>query len=126
MAMECGDESRAVAGHGSSVAANRALREPLPESGLAHLGLDPDPQVDAFVAASTDPGARGLREPGIRRYFSVFRNPLESMEKWRRDLDETLQREILEVVEDSPVFERGVAEAGWDAGRPVTPLRRAA
>lgn len=103
-------------------------RNPVAEAAgvLAHLGLDPDPQVDAFVAASTDPGARGLREPGIRRYFSVFRNPLESMEKWRRDLDETLQREILEVVEDSPVFERGVAEAGWDAGRPVTPLRRAA
>jgi hypothetical protein len=93
---------------------------------LAHLGLAADPQVDAFVAASTDPAARGLREPGIRRYFSVFRNPLDSMDKWRRDLDDSTRREILEIVEESPVFQRGVAEADWWTETPAVPRRRAA
>jgi hypothetical protein len=93
---------------------------------LAHLGLAADPQVDAFVAASTDPAARGLREPGIRRYFSVFRNPLDSMDKWRRDLDASTRREILEIVEDSPVFQLGVAEADWWTETPAVPRRRAA
>jgi hypothetical protein len=48
------------------------------------------------------------------------------MDKWRRDLDASTRREILEIVEDSPVFQLGVAEADWWTETPAVPRRRAA
>lgn len=80
---------------------------------LSFLGLPLDPQVERFILESTRPSARGVREAGIDRYFSVFRNPSESMMKWQAVLSETEQAEILEIVSDSPVFQQGVADAEW-------------
>ena len=80
---------------------------------LSLLGLSLDPQVERFIQASTTPAARGIREAGINRYFSVFRDPSESMTKWQSVLSHQEQREIMEVVNDSPVFQQGVAEAQW-------------
>ncbi|MGA1372655.1 MAG: hypothetical protein ACO3Z6_13720, partial [Pseudomonadales bacterium] len=53
------------------------------------------------------------KEVGINKYFSIFRNPIESMEKWRKDLTLQQQADILEIVADSPVFILGVQEAEW-------------
>jgi hypothetical protein len=95
-------------------------REPADEAAraLRFLGLEPDAAVREFVDKTTNPDARGLKEAGINKYFSIFRNPIESMEKWRRDLTPTQQADILEIVADSPVFVRGVREAQW-ASSPV-------
>lgn len=90
----------------------RAIGDEMPRL-LGFLGLPPDDQVDRFVRESADPDARGLRETGINPYFSVFRNPLETMEKWRKRLGRTEQDEILEIVRDSPIFRQGVAKAAW-------------
>lgn len=96
-------------------------REPAAEAAraLGFLGLEADAAVREFVDKTTNPDARGLKEAGINKYFSIFRNPIESMEKWRRDLSPTQQAEILEIVADSPVFVSGVQEARW-ASSPVS------
>lgn len=80
---------------------------------LSFLGLSLHPQVERFILESTRPSARGVREAGIDRYFSVFRNPSESMMKWQAVLTGTEQAEILEIVGDSPVFQQGIADAEW-------------
>jgi hypothetical protein len=92
-----------------------ACRSPTCELNRAFdfLGLPPDPQAHRFIELSSDPKSRGVRESGINRYFSVFRNPLDSLEKWRRSLGVQEQEDILEIVHDSPVFRSGVDLAGW-------------
>jgi hypothetical protein len=96
-------------------------RDPASEAAraLRFLGLEPDAAVREFVDKTTNPDARGLKEAGINKYFSIFRNPIESMEKWRADLSSAQQADILEIVRASPVFVRGVEEARW-ASQPIS------
>ncbi|MGA1355013.1 MAG: hypothetical protein ACO32I_09605, partial [Candidatus Limnocylindrus sp.] len=55
-------------------------RKPAEEAARAlhFLGLTPDASVENFVRKTTNPDARGLKEVGINKYFSIFRNPIES------------------------------------------------
>jgi hypothetical protein len=84
---------------------------------LHGFGLDLTPQVRDFIGASSDPNfaSRGRRsEVGTNKYFSVFRDPLVAMDSWKEALSAEQRLEVLEIVRDSPVFERGIQEAQWD------------
>jgi len=85
---------------------------------LRLFGLDMESQVLRFLEAST--GKRMTRarlsfgEIGISDYFSVFRDPAQSMSHWKRALDPAERKRIMKLVEDSPVFAAGMHEASWD------------
>lgn len=81
---------------------------------LRLAGLEMHPNVDAFIAASTGGERRQFSELGIGRYFSVFRDPRQSMSRWKTTLDASDQRAIMEIVADAPMFRWGIEEADWD------------
>ncbi len=58
---------------------------------LAFGGLDWNRQTEAFVGQSTT-------YAGPEKYYSVFRNAVDSAERWRTELPETDQRSILDIV----------------------------
>jgi hypothetical protein len=83
---------------------------------LTHLGLGMHPQVDAFLANSTSPGLATrlwYGEIGINRYFSVFRDPTETVDRWRREMPESDRAQVMEIVADSPGYRFGCEHAGW-------------
>ena len=76
-------------------------------------------------AISDMPHSRRLREMrpwsalrygdlGSRDYFSVFRDPLQSMNNWKQQLSSTERAKIISVVRDSMVFQAGVRAAHWE------------
>ena len=65
------------------------------------IGWQVGPQTRAFDDASISGEAEDI--DARRAYFSVFRDPRESLEKWREQLSEGQQREIAEVMRDSPL-----------------------
>jgi hypothetical protein len=69
--------------------------DPLGESQrlLAHCGLPWDKRTESFLDAST----HGQKSS----YYSVFKNPLSSAERWREELDEESIRLIMGVAGDS-------------------------
>lgn len=87
------------------------------ERALAHLGLDTPAQTREFLDASSSGKQPDPRKYGVARsseYFSVFRDPTKSVSKWRTEMPDDQWRLVREVVEDSPVYQRGVREGGWD------------
>ena len=83
---------------------------------LEHLGLDLVHQVDSFIRESISP----RRMTRLRRgelfassYFSVFRNPLESMSYWRRQMPDEDRDQVLEIVRDSPAYAHGARNGPW-------------
>lgn len=85
---------------------------------LEHLGLPMHPQVDAFLAHSTAPRLVTRLwhgEIGINPYFSVFRDPRETVDRWKSTLPADERRQIMDIVEDSPGFRFGREHAGWAA-----------
>lgn len=82
---------------------------------LAHLGLPPHPQCDAFVDASTGRGPSAGRDLARHKYFSIFRNPAESAHKWREQLDAAQIAAVEEIVADSPVVRRFRDQGLWEA-----------
>ncbi len=84
---------------------------------LQTLGLEMDEKVRAFIEASMRPrsSARFLAgEVGIRPFFSVFRDPVASMNSWKLGLSPRDRREIVELVKDGEVFAAGARIADWD------------
>lgn len=89
---------------------------------FAHFGLGASlpEQTTAFIDASTrgdDSTWNRLRygEVGIRRYFSVFRDPRASRDAWRERMGEDERARVLEIVGDSEVW-TAQADAGvWRA-----------
>jgi hypothetical protein len=74
-----------------------------------HFGLELHPQTERFIDQSTnaDQAARwSSGEAVIDDYFSVFRNALESMNKWQRDLSDEEKRQIRDIVEGSPAYQQ--------------------
>ncbi len=61
---------------------------------LAFAGLDWNRQTEDFIRRSTS-------YSGAERYYSVFRNAISSVSKWRSELPEDDQRIILDVVSHS-------------------------
>jgi hypothetical protein len=65
---------------------------------------------------STSPnGAGRLKtwEWSINRYFSVFRDPLESAHKWKKQLSEQDKAAIREIVEPSAAYRACATSENW-------------
>jgi len=93
-------------------------RTPLEQSKevFAHFGIDMHPNTEDFISASSSSEDSARREHGeavVNDYFSVFRDPMQSMNKWRTQLTEQEQAEITEVVGDSEVFQRCASLGRW-------------
>ena len=86
-------------------------REPIShaEATLRHLGLDPSESL-ALIRESLKSNNSGS---GPVSYFSMARNPLHSMEKWKKNLTAAQVDLVLEAVTDSPVFNRLAAIGQW-------------
>ena len=80
--------------------------DPLGESEaiFAFIGWELGPAVRAFIEASISGEDRGA--DARRAYFSVYRDPRQSLHKWRDQLDAQQQREIADVMRDSPLRDR--------------------
>lgn len=94
-------------------------REPMrrAEETLAFFGLDMDPRVTRFVEESSGE-VRSSRwkhgELGISNYFSVFRSPLEMIEKWKTQLSDEEIRDVRRFVEDSEAYQYCADLGAWD------------
>lgn len=77
-----------------------------------HLGLEVTEQTQRFLSRSTSPDTRGRDEHGDE-YFSVYRAPLESMNKWKKEISPASRHAIEAIVADSSAYQLGVREAGW-------------
>lgn len=64
---------------------------------FAYAGLSWHPQTVEFLARST-------RASGPDRYYQVFKNPGQSLNKWRSQLASDDQRRIIEVARRSPLW----------------------
>jgi hypothetical protein len=83
------------------------------------FGLPAAPAVTRFIRESTTPEAsrkrRLLRGDALSGgYFSVYRDPRRSMDKWKDELSADQVRDIRAVVEDSPVFQRCAELGAWE------------
>jgi hypothetical protein len=82
-----------------------------------HFGIPFHDQTARFIRESTeapvDPDLPRSRAKKVD-YFNVFRNPEQSMNKWKTRLTPEAQDSIREIVAGSPAYEYGVQEAGWD------------
>ena len=85
-------------------------REPeaLASAAFQHLGLEPTAELSRFLRRSTS--GSGAKSSG---YFSVIKNPIESMEKWKNHLTKTQINTILEIVSESPEFAKLAADGRW-------------
>ena len=61
-------------------------------------GLDPSPQTEKFITDSTSRTSS--------RYYSIFKNPLESAWKWKSELSTEAQQAISSVLDQSDVLDR--------------------
>lgn len=82
-----------------------------------HLDVPFGDATERFLTTSTKV-SRGSRllsgEFLIERYFSVFRDPRESMNKWRTILPAAAQAQVLEIVRGSAAFQQLLAYGFWD------------
>jgi len=79
------------------------------EGVFAHLGLAVGPQTRAFIQPPEQQTQRS--ELGVKDYFSVYRNPLEVMDKWRTELTAEQIGNVREVCEGSAAVR--VAGEAW-------------
>jgi hypothetical protein len=78
------------------------------------LGLPFHAQTEQFLHESTGGHPRRRGDRLVNRYFSVYRDPLESMNRWRKALSASDRRSIEEVLEDCEIY-RTIADQGhWD------------
>ena len=83
------------------------------ERTLRFLSLELTAGVERFIEETTRPSRRGIREIGIHRYFSVFRDPTKSVDRWRKTITREQQADIVSLVEESPVYRMGRERARW-------------
>ena len=91
---------------------------------LEHLGLDLADQVRGFIQESTSPSRLVRLRRGdmfVNSYFSVYRNPHESMSYWRRQMPVEAREQVLEIVRDSPAYAHTARSGAWsEDGQPTT------
>lgn len=83
---------------------------------FAHFGLEFPRQTAEFLEqlVSADGGAGRAREPGINSYFTVFRNPKSSMDKWKQSMATEDHQRVMAIAGESEVFQRCAAGGLWD------------
>lgn len=82
-----------------------------------HVGLSIAPATLEFLQiCSQDQVSSRARYGAIsaNNYFSVFRDPRVSMNRWREKMPEETCREVCAIVADSPAYAYGLSHGGWD------------
>ncbi len=117
-----GDEALAsLAGHDRAAVCHydELIADPFAgaEMALAHFGLEMHADVERFIEATISGPSLRTRvehgEIGIKPYFSVFRDPGESANKWRKQLSHTQITEIEHVLEGSRAWASGRSRNLW-------------
>ena len=70
-----------------------------------------------FITRSVSNDQRFRRSSGeglINDYFSVYRNPLDSIELWKEKLSSDQKKQVMKIVEDSDAFQCCWALGHWD------------
>ncbi len=87
------------------------------ELALNALGFDMCDATRQFVATTVSGASRWRRlsygELPVNSYFTVFRTPRPS--DWRAAAEPELIAQVLDIVESSPAYERGMASGHWGA-----------
>ncbi|HJP98335.1 MAG TPA: sulfotransferase [Rhodanobacteraceae bacterium] len=83
-------------------------------------GLDWQSQTEAFVRASTQSTAHVTDSD----YYSVFKPPQESAERWRTELTPDVIQRVLEIVSNSPLHHYYPEEAPAQARAPVAEVAK--
>ncbi len=81
-----------------------------------HLGLDVHEQVSTFVHQSVHPPAEGERRADgwANAYFTVYRDPIASRDKWKHKISSEDRAAVMGVVEASPAYAYGATRGMWD------------
>lgn len=83
---------------------------------FSHLGIEyRDETRDFLDRLYAEPGTKDADSGQAPSYFSVFRNPRSSADKWREQLSDEERRRVLAVVGESPVYRAGVERGVWSA-----------
>lgn len=107
--------------HGHAVYYEEIVADPMPKVGgmLEHLGLSMTDDVESFIEATMDGPRLRTRlrygEVGVKPYFSVFRHPSESIDRWQQTLDDEQQADVLRLVAGSPAYLSGRGRGLWHA-----------
>lgn len=83
---------------------------------LEHFGMEFAPEVESFLGESTRPRALSKftrAEFLVSNFFTVYRDPVVSMNKWRHLLSESDKAQILQIVEPSPAYAQCVDLGYW-------------
>jgi len=110
----------AIAGkpNGKLVIYENLCRAPLAEARriFDHFQVEFHEDTERFIIASTS-GNRAVRrrlgEGSVKEYFSVFHDPIESMNRWRSQLSSSQTNEISDVVSQSKAFQECAAMGNW-------------
>ncbi|MEO1689951.1 MAG: sulfotransferase [Cyanobacteria bacterium J06631_6] len=108
--------------NGLTVFYEQLTKQPLEtsEQVFQHLGLSMTQKSVEFIAESTNtsssssPSSVKRGELGINSYFTVFRDPQKSRDRWKTEMPKEDQQRVKEIVADSEVFRFGVEKRLWD------------
>ncbi|NET57408.1 MAG: sulfotransferase [Symploca sp. SIO2E6] len=83
---------------------------------FSHFGLNMAQESVSFIKESTttSPVSRMKRgEIGINQYFTVFRDPKISRDRWQKEMSQEDQEGVMEIVKNSPAFAIGAEPGLW-------------
>ena len=89
-----------------------------PRNSFKHLGLEMAQQSIAVIEESTKVQSKLVKkikrgEVGINPYFTVFRNPQVSRDRWKTEMPKEDQMRVMEIVKDTEVFAIGAEKGLW-------------
>lgn len=82
-----------------------------------HFEIEFVDQVEEFISKSTGSNLNspaGLNELTQNSYFSVFRDPVESMNKWKDKLEKNDRDEIMGIFAESEIIELYFSQGYWE------------
>ena len=83
---------------------------------FSHFGLKMESQSIDFINESTGISAASFSKQTellTNPYFSVYRNPKTSRDRWKTEISEENRRQIIEIVSESKIFQMGVQQGLW-------------
>jgi hypothetical protein len=79
-----------------------------------HFGLDFSKQTLQYIEGLQQKTPSRLREVGIKSYFSVFRNPALTKDKWKQEMSLENQQRVFQLIQDSAAFQECATLGRWD------------
>ena len=86
------------------------------EEVFEHFGLQMTQESIAFIKESTQNSSRSRikrGEVGVKSYFTVFRDPKVSRDRWKTEMSQEDRMKVMKIVQQSNVFETFVKKGYW-------------